>query len=197
MPRPRFFKSAGDFARWLEANHATANELWVGYHKKATGKPSLTYPESVDGALCYGWIDGVRRSRDAQSYVQRFSPRTAKSVWSQVNINRAQELLREGRMAAPGLKAFEARDEEATRRYSIENQRALDQEHESQIRANHAAWRFWQQQAPTYRRLNGWWVMSAKQEATRQRRLAVLIEACAEGRRLDPLVSPFKAKDAG
>ena len=192
-----FFEDQAAFRRWLAANHGSAGELLAGFYNAKSSKAGLTYRQALDEALCYGWIDGVRRSRDAESYVQRFSPRTAKSVWSQVNINRAQELLREGRMAAPGLKAFEARDEEATRRYSIENQRALDQEHESQIRANHAAWRFWQQQAPTYRRLNGWWVMSAKQEATRQRRLAVLIEACAEGRRLDPLVSPFKARDAG
>ena len=182
---PIYFESPQDFREWLEANHARERELLVGFHKRGTGRPSLTWPESVDEALCYGWIDGVRRSVDAERYTIRFTPRQPKSVWSQVNIRRAKALVSEGRMAPAGLVAFQARDEERTRQYSFERENvALDAAHEREFRRNRRAWKFFESQPPSYRKTALWYVKSAKREETRQRRLRELIEDSAAGLRL-------------
>jgi uncharacterized protein YdeI (YjbR/CyaY-like superfamily) len=186
-----YFETAADFRSWLEAHHTTETELWVGYHKKATGRPSITHPEAVDQALCFGWIDGVRRSVDADSYTNRFTPRTARSNWSAVNIKRVGELIELGLMTPAGLRAFEARDPSRINVYSSEQHAvALDPAYEEQLRANAAAWAFFQAQPPSYRRPAIHWVMSAKKEETRLKRLATLIDDSANGRRIGPLTRP-------
>lgn len=185
---PRFFATPAEFGAWLEQHHATAKELWVGFHKKATGRPSLTWPESVDEALRYGWIDGIRKSIDGDSYRIRFTPRRPGSIWSTVNIRRAQELLDAGRMRPPGLEAFRKRREDRARRYSFEQGKVeLGEEFEAEFRANARAWAFFQSQPPGYRRTATWWVVSAKREETRRRRLATLIGDSEAGERVGPL----------
>jgi uncharacterized protein YdeI (YjbR/CyaY-like superfamily) len=181
-----YFATAEDFRAWLAEHHATATELLVGFHKKGTGTPSLTWPESVDEALCYGWIDGVRRRVDDARYTIRFTPRRPRSIWSAVNVARVAELVREGRMQPAGLAAFERRAPENTGVYAYEQRRhaELTPEMERRFRADDAAWSFFQAQAPFYRRTITFWVTSAKKEETRQARLAALIAASAEGRRL-------------
>ena len=188
---PRFFRSQIAFRRWLEKNHATTTELWVGMHKVASGKGGLTYQEALEEALCFGWIDGVRRRFDEQSFAQRFSPRKPKSYWSAVNTKRAEDLKAAGRMHPAGLAAFERRDK-ASGRYSFERQAAaLDPAAEKRFRANRAAWQFFASQAPWYQRVAIHWVTSAKRDETRARRLATLIQDSAAGRRLG-LVTPNK-----
>lgn len=185
---PIFFDSPAAFRRWLERHHAKAQVLWVGYHKKDTGVPSLTWPESVDEALCFGWIDGVRRSVDAGRYKIRFTPRREGSVWSAVNLKRVEALIATGRMAPAGLTAYAARCEERTNRYSFEQAGAgLAPAHERRFRREREAWKFWSEQPPGYRKVASWWVESAKQEETRLRRLERLIADAAAGRRLAPL----------
>jgi uncharacterized protein YdeI (YjbR/CyaY-like superfamily) len=184
-----FFETQADLRRWLAGNHSSAAELWVGFYKKGSGRPSITYPQALDEALCFGWIDGVRYSIDAQSFRQRFSPRTAKSNWSQINIKRAQELIASGRMQSAGLKAFEARSRTVAQ-YSYENTTQLDEPYAGMLRTNDAAWRFFEAQPPSYRRVASFWVMSAKREETRLKRLQSLIEASEAGRRFGGLVSP-------
>ena len=169
----------------------------VGFHKKNSGKASITYQEALDEALCFGWIDGVRRNLDVSSYTIRFTPRKPKSVWSAVNARRAHELIAEGRMTPPGLAAFAKRDEARARQYSYERENvAFDAASEKAFQANKPAWEFFRAQPQGYQWLHTWWVMSAKKEETRARRLAVLIEASAEGRRLDPMTSPYKRTSA-
>ena len=183
--KPTFFATPADFRRWLERNHEKVDELLVGFWKKGSGKPSITWPESVDEALSFGWIDGVRRRIDDESYSIRFTPRRRGSIWSAVNIKRANELTRLGRMAPAGLRAFEARDEKKSAIYSYENRpRDLAPEYEKRFRANEKAWEFWMAQPPGYRRLATYWIMEAKKEETRERRLTLLIDDCAHGRRL-------------
>ena len=183
--KPRFFATPEAFRTWLEKNHATAKELLVGFHRKDSGKKSITWPESVDEALCYGWIDGVRKTIDETSYTIRFTPRRAKSKWSAVNIKRVGELTKLGRMKPPGLKVFEQRDAAQAEGYSYERKEAqLDAIMEKRFRANKAAWTFWEAQPPYYKRTLSWWVISAKREETREKRLVQLIAASAEGRRL-------------
>jgi uncharacterized protein YdeI (YjbR/CyaY-like superfamily) len=183
---PRFFASPSDFQKWFEKHHLTAQELWVGFHKKGTGKASITWPESVDEALCCGWIDGVRKRIDDETYTIRFSPRKPRSIWSAINIQRVQELTDQGRMQAAGLKAFQAREAGRVRIYSYEQERppGLDEAYEKKLRGNKAAWKFFQAQAASYRKRASWWVMSAKQEDTRRKRLGKLIEESAQGRTL-------------
>ena len=177
MPDPVFFKTPAQLRRWLARNHGRSAELWIGMYKKASGKGGVTYREALDEALCYGWIDGVRKRLDELAFIQRFTPRRAKSYWSAVNIRRANELIAEGRMAAPGLDAFKRRDEAAAARYSFERQHAtLDAASERKFRANKTAWTNFQSEAAWYRRVMLHWVTSAKKEETRQRRLATLIE---------------------
>jgi len=185
---PTFFATPDAFRRWLSSHHDSAAELWVGYYKKGSDKPSITWPESVDQALCFGWIDGVRKSLGEDSYMIRFTPRRARSIWSAVNTKRAQELIELGLMQAAGLKAFSQRDEQKTRQYSFERDRVeLGAALEKQFRARKRAWTFFQAQPPGYRKTATWWVMSAKQEATRVRRLATLIADSEAGRRIDSL----------
>jgi uncharacterized protein YdeI (YjbR/CyaY-like superfamily) len=182
---PTFFETADQFRGWLARHHATAAELWVGFHRKGSGRPSITWPESVDQALCFGWIDGVRRSLDGGSYMIRFTPRRTTSIWSAVNIRRANALIAAGLMEPAGLRAFEARDDRRTARYSFEREQvALEPEQERRFRRHRKAWAFFQAQPPGYRRTATWWVVSAKREATREKRLATLIEDSAAGRRI-------------
>jgi len=180
-----YFKSAGAFRRWLEKNHAARAELWVGYHKKSSKQPSMTWPESVDEALCFGWIDGIRKRVDDLRYTIRFTPRRRGSIWSSVNIKRAQELSDKGLMQSPGMVAFEARKENRSGIYSYEQRSAnLDGPYERKLRQNKAALDFFYAQPPSYRKAIEWWIVSAKQETTRLKRLEKLIKECERGKRL-------------
>ena len=182
--RPTFFETPVEFRAWLAAHHQTARELWVGFYKKGSGRPGITWPESVDEALCFGWIDGVRKSIDEASYMIRFTPRAARSTWSAVNIRRVAELTAQGRMELAGLQAFEKRTESKSRIYAYEQgkEAGLDEASEREFCRHPKAWKFFQAQPPWYRRTASWWVMSAKKDETRQKRLATLI-ADSEGRR--------------
>src|SRR5918997_864840 len=165
-----FFATPAEFRAWLDAHHNQSTELWVGFHKKGSGLPSMTWPEAVDEALCFGWIDGVRKSIDETSYAIRFTPRKTRSTWSAVNIRRVQELVAQGRMRPAGLRAFAARTEGRSGIYSYEQRDAvqLGDDDERQFRSNPAAWDFFQAQPPSYRKAAIWWVASAKKEETRQ-----------------------------
>ena len=183
--KPTFFKTPADFRSWLERHHARADALLVGFYKKESGKPSITWPESVDEALCFGWIDGIRRRIDDIRYSIRFTPRRRGSIWSNVNTKRVAELIKDKRMRPAGVKAFEARDPKKTGIYSFERETAtLPAEFEKAFRANTKAWKFWEAQPPGYRRLAAYFVTSAKQDETRRRRLDVLIRDSAQGLRL-------------
>jgi uncharacterized protein YdeI (YjbR/CyaY-like superfamily) len=183
--KPVFFSSPAEFQRWLAQHDATATELLVGFHKVDSGKPSLTWPESVDEALCVGWIDGVRKRIDEHSYTIRFTPRRAGSIWSAVNIRRVQALASEGRMQPAGLKAFAARKENKSGIYAYEQQQAeLPEPYAGLLKKHKAAWAFFHAQPPSYRKRMSWRVISAKQEATRLKRLEKLIAASAQGNRL-------------
>jgi uncharacterized protein YdeI (YjbR/CyaY-like superfamily) len=174
--KPTFFKSATECRRWLERNHDSATELWFGFYKKKSGKRGITYQEALDEALCFGWIDGLKKSVDEHSYTFRFTPRKPKSIWSLVNTKRAEELRKLGRMRPAGLKAFAARSSEKSGIYSFENPaRKLSAGCEKEFKAYKEAWEFFQAQPPGYQRTASFWVMSAKQEATCLRRLARLI----------------------
>jgi uncharacterized protein YdeI (YjbR/CyaY-like superfamily) len=182
---PHYFTAPARFHDWLKKNHAKSTELLVGFYKKSSGKPSITYQEAVDEALCFGWIDGIRKSVDEERYTIRFTPRKPSSNWSNVNIKRVKELTAAGRMLPAGLVAFEARKAEKSGVYTYENRpQQLSPEYEKKFRANKPAWEFFQSQAPYYRRTACGWVMTAKKEETRLRRLATLIEDSAQGRRL-------------
>ena len=187
--KPKFFATGAEFRAWLEQHHASETELLVGYWKRATGRPSMTWAESVDEALCFGWIDGVRRGIDAESYTIRFTPRQKRSTWSAVNIKRAGELLAEGRLTPAGLAAFEARTDDRSAIYSYEQRRAASLEPAQQARfeADADAWAWFQAQAPSYRRTAIHWVTSAKRAETRERRLATLIADCGAGQKIKPL----------
>ena len=185
---PTFFPTPADFRAWLEKNHDRESALWVGYYKKATGKPSVTWEETVDEALCYGWIDGVRRSLDDESYVIRFTPRRPRSIWSRRNIERAEALEAEGRMTKAGLDAYALRNAHADSGYAVSDwPTALPNEMIAEFRKHHEAWAFYQSQPSGYRRQTTAWVTSAKREETRQRRLARLIEDSANGLRIRQL----------
>jgi len=182
---PTFFPTPAAFRKWLERNHASAAELLVGFYKRGSGKPSITWPESVDQALCFGWIDGVRRRIDDVSYSIRFTPRKQISNWSAINIARVAELTKLGLMRPAGLRAFEQRREDKSAIYSYENAvRTFDPSDEKTFRANRKAWQFFNAQAPSYRRVCIYWVTSAKKEETRARRLATLINDSANGERV-------------
>ena len=184
---PRFFKTQAAFRTWLARHHRSERELLVGFFHVGSGKPSITYPEARDEALCFGWIDGVRRNHDTTSYTVRFTPRKADSTWSRVNIGRVEELLAEGRMAPAGLRAFEARNPKKAELYSFENRpRELDSTSVTAFKAAWRAWAWFEAQAPWYRRTAAWWVMSAKRAETRARRLAMLISSAARGERAAP-----------
>lgn len=183
--KPSFFRSPAELRKWFEKNHETEAELLVGYYKRASRKPSVTWPESVDEALCVGWIDGIRRSLDAESYTIRFTPRRARSIWSVVNIARAQALEREGRMKPAGRRAFDARREYRSGIYSYEQRRdRLEEPYAGVLRRNAAASKFFDEQPAFYRKSMGWWIVSAKKEETRRDRLDQLIHHSSHGRRL-------------
>jgi uncharacterized protein YdeI (YjbR/CyaY-like superfamily) len=196
-PRPVFFATPEKFRAWLERNHATKSELIVGFYKKGSGKPSITWPEAVAEALCFGWIDGVRMSLDDERYTNRFTPRKPRSNWSAINVKLAEELIRTRRMRPAGRKVFEARQSSRTGIYSYEqrDKARLAAAHERRFKANTAAWKFFQAQAAWYRRTAVWWVISAKKEETRARRLDRLIADSAAGRRVPPLTSPTPLRD--
>lgn len=179
---PRFFATPAEMRAWLEAHHATVDEQWVGYRKKGSGLPSVSWPESVDAALCFGWIDGIRKSIDDASYKIRFTPRRSGSHWSARNLARMEALTSAGLVAEAGLAAYRDRDAANQKRASYEQEAVvLPAEYEHRIRARPEAWRWLQSARPSYRRQVAWWIVSAKREDTRLRRLAVLIESCAEG----------------
>lgn len=193
-PSPIFFASTEEFRAWLARHHASASELWVGFHKKHTGRPSLTWPQSVDAALAFGWIDGIRKSLDGDAYVIRFTPRKRGSIWSNVNIKKAEALIRDGLMHAAGLLAFQAREAKKSGIYTFEQREEprLSAAEQKQLRANAAAWKFFQAQPPGYRRLATHWVIRAKRPETRARRLQLLIEDSAAGERIGPMRRPTR-----
>ncbi|MGB7623577.1 MAG: YdeI/OmpD-associated family protein [Terriglobia bacterium] len=182
-----FFRTPSNLQKWFAKNHSIAGELWVGFYKTSSGKPSITWPESVDEALCYGWIDGIRKSVDAFSYAIRFTPRRPGSIWSHVNIKRARALAKQQRMQPNGLRAFRARKENKSGIYSYEQRRdQLEEPYASFLRKNEAAWNFFQAQRASYRKAIGWWVVSAKREETRLKRLEKLIQESECGCTLYP-----------
>jgi uncharacterized protein YdeI (YjbR/CyaY-like superfamily) len=191
-----FFETPAALRAWLEANHETARELWVGYYKKGSGHPSITWPESVDEALCFGWIDGIRKTIDEQRYRIRFTPRKAGSNWSAVNVARVAALTAEGRMRPAGLRAFEARQEGRTGVYSYEQRDSaeLGEELEARFRANADAWAFFETRPRSYRAAAIWWVVSAKKEETRRRRFEQLLADSAAGRTIKELTPPAKRR---
>ncbi len=193
--KPTFFHTPLAFREWLEQHHAKADVLWVGYYKKGSGKPSITWPESVDEALCYGWIDGVRKSVDDVSYTIRFTPRKPGSIWSSVNIKRAQAPIEQGRMQPAGLEAYRARKENKSGIYSYE-QRSVDLEepYNRLLKKKEAAWRFFQIQPASYRKAVSWWIISAKKEETRLKRLEKLMAYSAQGQRLPSFTSRKPAR---
>ena len=184
--QPTFFPTPADLRRWFAEHHATTPELIAGFYKRGAGEPSITWPESVDEALCVGWIDGVRRLLDDRSYTIRFTPRRQGSIWSAVNIRRVEALTAEGRMQPAGLRAFAARRENRSGIYSYEQRQAsLPEPYAGLLKADPAACRFFEAQPPSYRKKLGWWIVSAKREATRLKRLEKLIAESAAGRRLE------------
>jgi len=194
-PKPTFFPTPSGFRAWLEAHHDQFHELFVGFHKKSSGKPSITWPESVDAALCFGWIDGVRKSLDETSYTIRFTPRRPTSTWSAVNIKRAQQLKKMGLMRPEGLRAFAARSAKKSAIYSYEQRKSAQftRKQTKQFRASKAAWEFFRSQAPWYQRVCTHWVISAKREETKFKRLSELI-GHSQNRRTLPQVTPAKKK---
>ena len=183
--QPKFFTTPEQFRQWLERNHDSATELLIGFHKKASGKKSITYAEALDEALCFGWIDGVRKRLNETSYVQRFTPRKARSIWSNINVKHVERLKKAGRLHPAGLDAYARRDPERTGIYSFENApRELSPEFEKTFRQNKAAWKFFQEQPAGYKRLLIFRTMSAKKEETRLRRLHQLIESSEKGLRM-------------
>ena len=181
----KFFRTPADLRRWFEKNHARVEELWVGFLKKDTGRPSITWPESVDEALCVGWIDGIRKRIDEESYRIRFTPRRPGSIWSAVNIRRVAELKTEGRMRPEGLAAFSKKRENRSGTYSYEQRPGeLPEPYASALAADARAAGFLAAQPPSYRKLVTWWIVSAKKEETRLSRLDKLVAACRAGKRL-------------
>jgi uncharacterized protein YdeI (YjbR/CyaY-like superfamily) len=173
-----FFSTPARFRQWLIKNHDRVQELWVGYYRKDSGRASITWPESVDEALCFGWIDGIRKKVNHKSYKVRFTPRRPKSVWSAINIARVAVLTGENRMQPAGIAAFARRDENNSRKYSFENRASakLGAADEREFRRDRAAWDFFRTQPPGYRRLASWWIISAKRPETRRARLRRLIQ---------------------
>jgi uncharacterized protein YdeI (YjbR/CyaY-like superfamily) len=194
-PKPAFFPTPSDFRAWLEAHHDKLSELLVGLYKKSSGKPSITWPESVQVALCFGWIDGVRKSIDETSYTIRFTPRKPTSTWSSININLVRKLTKQGLMHPAGLKAFAARSEEKSSIYSYEQRKSarFSREQEKQLRANKPAWEFFRSQAPWYQRACTYWVIAAKREETKLKRLSELISH-SQNRRTIARLTPAKKK---
>ncbi len=190
-----YFASAVEFRQWLEANHDKVPELLVGFYRKSAGKAGITYDEAVNESICFGWIDGIKKKVSDISYTHRFTPRKPRSIWSVVNIKRAEDLKKLGRMAAPGLKAFEARDPKRSGIYSFETApRQLSPQFAKRFKANKKAWAFFQAQPPGYQRLASFWVMNAKQEETQIRRLGLLIGDSEKGVRLAETLGKSRKK---
>jgi uncharacterized protein YdeI (YjbR/CyaY-like superfamily) len=189
---PIFFPSLDAWRAWLKSHHAETKELWVGLYKRDSGRPSITWPEAVDGALCFGWIDGVRKSIDAVSYKIRFTPRKPRSIWSAINMRRVTELSKLGLMHSAGVAAFQKREAKRSAIYAYEQRKGakLPVAYEKKFRANKAAWKFFQVQAPWYRRTCSWWVISAKKEETKLKRLAELMEYSERQRPIPRLTRP-------
>ena len=182
---PVYFQDQNEFRKWLAKNHNRESEIIVGYYKTATGKPSLTWSESVDQALCYGWIDGIRRSIDEERYCIRFTPRKPTSIWSNVNINKVEELKKKGLMQESGLRVYNNRKDSKSSIYSFDKEAAkLDDDDERLFKSNQIAWDFFMKQAPSYRKTKIYWIMSARQEATRISRLNKLVQASEKHIRL-------------
>lgn len=177
------------FRDWLKRHHSERDELWVGFWKKSSGRPSIAWPESVDEALCFGWIDGIRKSVDDEAYTIRFTPRRSRSTWSLRNIQRYDALEAEGRIEPAGAKAYRKRTEENSGVYSFEQEAraTLSDDYLARLQAHGAAWAYWQSRPPGYRKKVTHWIMSAKRESTRERRLEALIEDSAAGRKVKPL----------
>jgi uncharacterized protein YdeI (YjbR/CyaY-like superfamily) len=186
-----FFTAPAELRAWFEEHHATADELWVGYHKKATKRPTITWSEAVDEALCFGWIDGKLQRIDDERHRQRFTPRRKGSNWSEVNIANVAKLRAEGRMTPAGEAAFAARPklEPGALTYERRHEAAFDTEQQAAFRANERAWTWFEEQSPSYRQLATYWVLVAKRPETRARRLGLLIDCSAEGRRVPALQS--------
>ncbi len=193
-----FFRSPVELREWLAQHHQDAEELWVGFYKKGSGIPSTTWPEALDEALCYGWIDGIRRGIDKTSYTIRFTPRRPGSIWSVVNVKRALELIALDRMQPAGRKAFEDRNLEKSGFYGYERERLyLDNAYEEKLRSNANAWVFFQSRSPSYQRYALAWVMRARKEETRLSRLAALIEHSENGRIIPILTRSRKNEQQG
>ncbi len=196
---PVFFRNPEELRAWFEAHADTERELWVGYWRKATGRPSLTWPQAVDEALCVGWIDGVRKSLDDQRFIQRFTPRQRRSTWSAVNIRRVPELIAEGRMRPAGLAAFERRTQDRSAIYTYEQRHEvrLAPEDQAALDANEPARKFWEAQPAGYRKNATYWIVSAKRPETRARRFAQLLEDYAGGLRVGALIAPGRSSQTG
>jgi uncharacterized protein YdeI (YjbR/CyaY-like superfamily) len=180
-----FFATQANFRKWLKKNYKSETELIVGYYKVGSGKPSLSWSQSVDQALCFGWIDGIRRSIDAESYCIRFTPRRSTSIWSDINIKKVEALIKQGLMTPEGIKAFELRKEQRSRVYSHEKEPAiLSANYTKQFKHNKAAWTYFDAQAPSYKKVIIHWIMSAKQEKTQLARLQKTIETSAQQKRV-------------
>ena len=181
--KAKFFSSPEKFRQWLEQNHDRVSELLVGFHKKSSGKKSITYAEALDEALCFGWIDGVRKNFDETSYTIRFTPRKPRSIWSLVNVNHVERLKKEGRMHAAGLEAYARRDPKRTGIYAFENEpKQLSPAYEKTFRQNKKAWEFFEKKmAPSLKKVSIYWIMSAKKEETQLRRLKHVIENSEKG----------------
>ena len=203
-PQPQFFPTLAEWRAWLEKNHAGVEEFWVGFYKRDSGRRSITWPESVDGALCFGWIDGVRKSIDVHSYKIRFTPRKPRSIWSAVNLKRAKELSKLGLMHPVGRSAFEKRADDRSAIYAYEQRKTakLHPDFEKQFRANADAWKFFRSRPPWYQRTSTYWVVSAKKEETRLKRLGILIGCSAQKQPIpsldrEALPAAAKRKSAG
>ena len=189
-----FFRSTAALRVWFEKNYSESDEIWIGFYKKDSGKSGISYAEALDEALCFGWIDGIRKSLDDVSYVNRFTPRRRRSVWSNVNIAKVKALIDAGRMMPPGLAEYEKRTDDATGLYAFEQDHVhFSAAQEKKFRKNRLAWKFFESQPAYYRRVSTWWVVSAKREETQDRRLAQLIDDSAAGRRIGSL-APANAK---
>jgi uncharacterized protein YdeI (YjbR/CyaY-like superfamily) len=180
-----FFPTQKDLRKWFEKNHKKEKELWAGFYKVSSGKPSITWSQSVDEAICFGWIDGIRKSVDEESYCIRFTPRNPKSNWSAINIKKAKALIEFGQIKPEGLRLFNLRNEEKSKVYSYENAAVeFEKSFEKKFKANKNAWKYFQSAPPSYRKVTTRWVMSAKQEATRLKRLNELIIDSAAGKKI-------------
>ena len=190
MP-PKFFKDQAELRKWFAKNHQDERELWLGFYKVGSGKPSVTWSQSVDEAICVGWIDGIRKTIDDHSYMIRFTPRKPKSIWSDINIDKVKELTKRHLMQPAGIAAFKKREDAKSRVYSFEQKEiSLDKIFEKIFRSNKKAWNYFTSAAPSYRKAATWWVMSAKQEETKLKRLGTLMKDSEDGKYIKQMMRP-------